>query len=326
MAQINYTDQTKGMLVGLAIGDALGVPFEFASFTPKKKYTGLLLENEGQIQFKWASVKIPPGSVSDDSEMTFALLRTLLCDELEYKVTNVTINYMKWANSGTSMMGRNTRALFHNVKTMRGYTNRYNKMMATSEVSQSNGSLMRCSPLIFLSTEEKMLTASNMDVNLSNPNDINRLCSSLYLQVLRKIYYGATREHIRTFLNSQLQEDLPEEVNDALTDALNDDFIRNVSTNKGWVCHAFSISLYAYLNYINYELAMKFIIADHPCSDTDTNACITGALMGCSLGYQKMMTESSTATNMTRLQKYFVANSRKHYGLEDLEQVLNMLK
>jgi len=43
---------------------------------------------------------------------------------------------------------------------------------------------------------------------------------------------------------------------------------------------------------------MQFVIADNPRSDTDTNAAITGGLLGAHLGYRRMMREPLVARNL----------------------------
>lgn len=72
-----------------------------------------------KIRFsKFHSLIIKPGSVSDDTKMSLALLRSLLSNDLKYDRDTVLINYMKWANS-ESMIGRNTRRLLKGVTTVR---------------------------------------------------------------------------------------------------------------------------------------------------------------------------------------------------------------
>jgi ADP-ribosylglycohydrolase len=334
-------DTLKGMFMGVALGDALGVPFEFKSFRVDSeigkpstlKYTGLLLEEDGMIQFQYQQTKILAGSVSDDTEMTIASFRSILQTQHHnggyvWNDVKAALQYMEWANSRPPMMGRNTRALFQGVKTMKGFASRQLKIFLGdfSNASQSNGSLMRCSPLVVISGFDNMLYFSDKDVDLSNPNDVNRTCSRIYLSVLKKIVDGnATRETIRTYLTSQLEATTIPEISTALNDALSEYFTRDVSINRGWVCHAFSIALYTYLHYDNFDSAMRFIILGHSRGDTDTNACIAGALIGASIGYAKMLAEENTSVNVSRLEKFFENSPRKKYGMRDLDELLAMV-
>ena len=63
-------DKIRGMLWGVALGDALGSPFEkYKTGIPLSQYNGKLIHNTG---------KYPPGKVTDDTEMTLTLARYLI--------------------------------------------------------------------------------------------------------------------------------------------------------------------------------------------------------------------------------------------------------
>jgi hypothetical protein len=134
-------DALRGMLWGAAIGDALGAPHEFRTGTPLRKYTGLLefpLVRQNQWQGRRVGVV---GQVSDDTEMGLALADALAAAR-RYDSDRVVEAYLAWANSKCPFMGRNTRALLHGVKTLRGYRGRYKKVVEDRPLwasSQSNG-------------------------------------------------------------------------------------------------------------------------------------------------------------------------------------------
>ena len=133
------TDKIKGILIGLALGDALGAPHEFKY--QKDVYTGKLIYEVRLFNRFHGETIFNVGSVTDDTEMTFALLRQIIKDG-DYVKDNVILAYEEWANHG-KMLGKNTRALFKGVKTVKGYQNRYEKIFSVpmGEWTQSNGSL-----------------------------------------------------------------------------------------------------------------------------------------------------------------------------------------
>lgn len=268
-------DKIKGMFIGHFLGDALGVPHEFKcnALTP---YTGRL-EHEGFIVSRFhGKMTIPIGSCSDDTAMTLCLLRSLLADN-GYNEINVCIKYMQWANSGTWVMGHNTKALFKGVKTYSGYLKRREKIAAT----QSNGALMRCTPLVLLPDNEAVIK----DAMLTNPDPVCIDCNLIYITCLRYILAGVDRHQL---LNLLLPLAQTVEVTNVIMEAYATK--RNISTMKGWCLHALWCALYVINSNMTYTEAMRFIITI-PNSDTDTNACIAGALLGAYYGYEQLSAE-----------------------------------
>lgn len=276
MDPVQYLDRIKGMFIGHFLGDALGVPHEFKcnALTP---YTGKL-EHEGFIINRFhGKMTIPVGSCSDDTAMTLCLLRQILKDN-EYNRVNVCMAYMTWANSGTWVMGINTKALFKGVKTFKGYEKRREKILPT----QSNGALMRCTPLVLLPDNTAVVT----DAMLSNPDIVCIDCNLIYITCLRYILIGTERKELLQILLPLAQTS---EVSEIIVSAANGE-MRNISTQKGWCLHALWCALYAINSDMTYTEAMKFIITI-PGSDTDTNACIAGALLGAYYGYDVLYQE-----------------------------------
>ena len=92
-------------------------------------------------------------------------------------------------------------------------------------------------------------------------------------------------EKIKNCLDTYKQITDENIVNQIITDIFNDKK-RDIVTPKGWVCSAFYICFETLLKNMNYQDSMDYII-NHKGSDTDTNAAITGALIGGMLGYKK---------------------------------------
>jgi len=226
VAQTMNTDEIKGMFAAFALCDALGSPNEFHR-SSSNAYTGKLEFQAFRFnRFEKETIYYDVGGVTDDTEMTLALLATI--EDGEYSRDSALAAYLKWANSGCPHLGKNTRVLFKGVKTVRGYTNRYNKMLQ-GEISQSNGSLIRCSPLILVHDWQ---TAAIEDCNLSNPNPINRGCSLIYLSWLYDILHRRDVDTDYFFL--EIEEEALTTIQDVLQEK-----DRDVSDrDKGWVLHA----------------------------------------------------------------------------------------
>lgn len=282
------------MFYGVAIGDAVALPFEFHGTTPHIPKSDLINTVPFSVKFREYSIKVNT-LISDDTEMTLALLNSIITNQ-NYDRSSAILAYEEFANNST-LAGKNTRAMFKGIKTVKGYQNRFNKLeIKDKEEKQSNGCLMRASPLILVDPKD-----IETDVYLSNPNKIALNCVNLFVLILKEIMKGKTREDIGTFCFQQL-DNLSEEVKQAVLDSKFTEYKRDISTKKGWVCNSLYIALYAFWHFNSFEEAMRFIV-NIPRSDTDTNCSIAGALFGAYLGVHKMKQEKYTSQNIEILKK-----------------------
>lgn len=317
-------DKIKGMLYALAIRDCCGIPFEFIRSKPKLEWTGLIYDVDITIPFRFHSTIMKAGSTSDDTEMSIALLNTIITHhskQLKYHKGEVLLSYMRWANQ-SNMLGRNTRKLLKGIKTIKGYNNRVEKMGDEMKESQSNGSLMRASPLALL-PDNILFT----DTDITNPNDVNRYCTLIFVTILKMLLDGKSKIECKEYYISQIiSNNLPKEVKESIQDSLEEKDTRNISgKNKGWVCNTFYIAFYTFWNYDSFEEAVEFVINQHPGSDTDTNCSICGALFGAWLGFEKLNLEPLTKQNITSMDNYW-KNSTSEYKLTpDLFERLSKL-
>lgn len=299
-------DKFIGGLYGVAIGDSLGSIFEFYNrSTPKLKWTGLLAEVPVTVQFQWHSMVLYPGSYTDDTEMSIQLLKSILEND-GYEQDKTIKKYLEWANLKGTPLGKNTRALMKGVTTVKGFKTRRAKI-DTSGV-ESNGSLMRCFPIVLLDDWRKV---SDMDVALTNDNDVNRECSIIYLTVARHIIFGEP-------LKFKCRQ---KSVRLAIKNAINN-VIVDVSYQKGWVVHALYVALITLFNADSYEDGMAFI-AKHflKNTDTDTIMAISGALLGSVYGFNKMNVEPLTSQNITRIDGYLETTERPSFDKDTLSGV-----
>ena len=339
-----YCDKIEGMLTGVALGDALGAPFEFRNSLPVTKYNGTLCyQNVMHSQFQGTRHMVI-GQATDDTEMTLTLAHSLIT-EGKYDKNKLILSYETWANSGNIGMGTNTRALFKGIKTIRGYNSRYSKAMAGTlkgmkydnlTLVQSNGSLMRCTPLALIPDEDEFLNAVKDDVYLTNPNPINYECNLIYLTAIRKLLAIDIDDNSKDTL-----ETIWNEVKDKITESHLIEVISNiengididVTISKGWVVHAFYCAMYCLyqlvLNQdtehdgnpkIKYQDLIDLIIRKG--GDTDTNAAIAGGMVGSFWGIGKMKLEDRTASNLEVLKN--ADSSLGDFPREDMYRPTNL--
>ena len=286
------TDKLEGMFYGCAVGDALGSPHEFKRFTRAEQYTGTIYLPI-IITSRWQGKKVGAiGQITDDTELTLILAGTIIKHK-GYNRDAVVLAYLGWANAKTPFLGRNTRHLFVGVKTLRGYQKRWDKQFlenpTIAENAQSNGCLMRCSPLALLSDWEK---AVELDCSLTNPNRVCVMSCKIYVGSLRDAFKGVPRAAI--FANAQARSEHKEV--SAVLEQVKRGEARDTTRLKGWVLHALYCAFSALLSGKSFHESMDWVIQKG--GDTDTNACIAGGLLGAVLGHEKMALELTTRTNI----------------------------
>ena len=325
-------DKIRGMLYGLALGDALGGPHEV--YRSPYVYTGRI-EHPIERNLQWQGKKISAiGQVTDDTEMTITLAWSLINNN-GYNRDQTILGYETWASQPKTMLGHTTRALFTGVKTVNGYEKRYQKALkgklkniprSTLTEVQSNGSLMRCSPFIVMPNYD----AITIDTNLTNPNSINLDVNYLYIATLQQL------AHINNDLNQvdQLYQWLQSSAQTAEVQQLFIDMANGVTRDvsgkdQGWVLHAFWCCL----------LSLRLIVAGYDFKqildtiilmggDTDTNGAIAGALLGSYFGYDQLSSNDVTANNieiMKSVTSEVTANGgwprAEQYTVSNLDQI-----
>lgn len=141
-------------LTGLAIGDALGVPFETLHFMSAK-----LAEWDGRFVASMGINTIQPerqaGEWSDDTIMATSLAASI-AEHSTYNPVAAAAAYVTWYDSGDHRgMGGNTRAALERLK------QGYHWVNAGLLHSEGNGSAMRSAP-IGLFYRNSLITAADM--------------------------------------------------------------------------------------------------------------------------------------------------------------------
>ncbi len=291
MEHSDFEDRVKGMIAFLAIGDALGCPHEF-KYQKDIKYSGKI----EHVPFIWNRFQgrkdLSLGQFSDDTEMTLTLARNLIRNKGKYDRNSVILDYLKWDNSGTPMRGKNTRALFDKITTISGYQGRFKKIFndtGQDTWTQSNGCLMRCSPLALL----KGFEAAVEDCAITNPHPVTKDACQVHIAALKAALLGKSKDGIQAEIRKVVQT---KEVREVIEEALEGKKQRDITKNKGWVLHGLYCALTSLFHFDDPREAMDWVIR-HPGSDTDTNGCICGSLLGAYYGFDYVMKDEITKEN-----------------------------
>jgi len=290
-------DAIKGLLWGVAIGDSLGAPHEFRTGRKLREYTGVL-QFPVIRQNQWQGRRIGVvAQISDDTEMAIALAAALV-ESRRFDRSRVAKAYMAWANSKCPFMGNNARALLHGVKTMRGYEGRYRKVYGgvhQDSWTQSNECLMRCAPIAAMGAAAD--AAARADCALTNPHPVCIDACQVYIRAALALGGGDAPEDVLMESPAWAETDL---IRNTLVEAGEPGSVRDVTGHsKGWVVHAVWCafrSLAVLAEHGTFEDAIDWVVRCD--GDTNTNACIAGALLGAALGYEGMDSERRTGANI----------------------------
>ncbi|WP_245175807.1 ADP-ribosylglycohydrolase family protein [Cupriavidus sp. AcVe19-6a] len=136
-----------GGLVGLLIGDSVGVPYEF--HTPDRLPKRALIEMVPPVDFPRAHSGVPPGTWSDDGAQALCLLASLMdCGRLS--LTDFADRLVQWLDDGYMAVDGYVFDVGNQTGEALGYLREGvspQETGGTSERDNGNGSLMRVLPL-----------------------------------------------------------------------------------------------------------------------------------------------------------------------------------
>lgn len=232
-------EQVKGMLYGLAVGDALGVPYEFR--------TRDMFTVDGMVGH--GTHDRPAGTWSDDTALTFATLHSLLAND--------------WRVDAADMLDRFRGWLYDGEFTPDGVV--FDCGLTCSEAIRSghgcdgvrdngNGSLMRIGPLaIRHQTDEAIRTASAV----THAHATSMAACVRLVRLLEDLAAGHRPQ----------------------VDARPRSMVRS----GGYVLDTLDAAVWCFTRSHDYRSAV--VMAVELGDDTDTTACVTGAMAGLWYGY-----------------------------------------
>lgn len=149
-------DRAAGVLLGQAIGDALGVPYEFETI----KLDGLAEMLGGGLG------NYRPGEWSDDTQMAVCIAQVLAdgLDPLSDEALNaVAWKFLGWWSSGPADIGNLTRAVLSDAAAHRGQIGRIMTEISEEHArsgSAGNGALMRTGVVGISALDDPVKTAA----------------------------------------------------------------------------------------------------------------------------------------------------------------------
>ena len=280
---------TEAMLMGIAVGDAMGVPYEFMTEEELKQETFDEMKGYGTYDQ-------PAGSFSDDSSMTFCLVESLINKE---SIEDTAKRFIKWknedywtANNETFDIGITTDIALSNIEN--GIA--IEKAAPNDERSNGNGALMRVMPLAFyvegLSMDERFALVEKYAGITHGHLRSHMACfilvefAALLIKWVKENGWGMKDKRRKKEFHAKATTQVANyfHANERFKDEIHHflPFIEaypgtiNEIKNSGYVVHSLELALYSFLIHNRYEMTIKRALWFG--GDTDTNASIAGGL------------------------------------------------
>ena len=279
MPENQMLNRAQGCLLGQIIGDSLGSLVEFkspadiAALYPR----GVRQMADGGV---WNTIA---GQPTDDSELALALARSMAASG-HYDAEAVVTAYGRWYESKPFDIGITTRQAL--APASRAPQDKAQAARRPADRnSQSNGSLMRVSPIgIWAITPEEAAAAAMADSALTHPNPVCATACGAYAAAINAGISGEDKQGmVRAALTiaqaSQLDNGV---IAEALFEAVSGKKPADFLYRQGWVVIALQNAFYHLMHTPGIEAALIQTVAEG--GDTDTNAAITGALLGAAQG------------------------------------------
>ena len=271
-------DRLEGGLLGLLIGDALGVPYEFhaAQDIPPTEQ----IDFEPPVGFNRTYEGTPAGTWSDDGAQALCLLASLLhCNALD--LGDFANRMVNWFRMG--YMAVDYRVFDIGITTARALERLDGKIPPelageNTPNSNGNGSLMRVLPLALWhrGSDAQLIEDAHRQSCVTHRHLRSQICCALYCLLGRRVLQSDSSpwENAVKVLRQHYQG--RKEWLDELDEHIQPD-AAIAPKGSGYVVDSLHAARYA-LAFEDYQTAVRWAISLG--NDTDTTACIVGGIIG----------------------------------------------
>ena len=159
-------ERIVGMIIGAAVGDALGSPVEFMS---REQITIKHGRVTGMIGGGWLGLR--PGQWTDDTAMMLCLLESLV-EKGEFDQKDVASRYLAWFRTRPISIGNTVRAALALMESERLEPEEAARRAyeGATEKEADNDTVMRCCPLAarFYEDDQKLIATSYLEARITH--------------------------------------------------------------------------------------------------------------------------------------------------------------
>ena len=291
-------DSALGCLLGACIGDAAGGTLEFQRLpAPDDVERAMSMSGGGFF-------RLAPGQITDDGELALSLADALSRSS-SFDIEAIARAYARWADSGPFDIGTTTRLSLASFRDPRGRAiseevgcSAAMKAAASQNCgrSKANGSLMRIAPLAVWGhrlPDDELARCAIEDSLLSHPNESCCLAVASYSIAAASLLRnpggrGEAFARAITWAEKNANDEVRQWLR-AAGDRAPVDFLSHI----GFVKIAFVNAFQHLVQESSYEKTVRETLRQG--GDTDTNACIAGALVGAATGASSIPTPMKAA-------------------------------
>lgn len=290
-------DRIRGVAVGAAVGDALGMPLEFGPPRPIDTFVHEMLPG-----------RIPAGSFTDDTEMALALAESLLAYR-PLDPTDLAQRFVAWLAGNPPDVGIHTASVLRRIARGEPWEQAATAVQTQKPDSAGNGSVMRCWPvaLAWWDDLDHLLADSVLQSRVTHPHPECNAGSAFVNAAIYHLLHGLAPE---IAIAQALDDvDVPVPLHTVIENAPHK--ARTALPNSGWVRHTLESAVWGLLTTDNFEDAVVNVV--NLGSDADTAGTVVGALAGAAYGFDAIPARWRTAVHGE-----FPLRSGRLWTLDDL--------
>ncbi len=284
--------KTASGLLGLCIGDALGVPVEFTSRAER-------IKSPVTSMLGYGTWDVPAGTWSDDSSLTFCLAESL-CNG--FSLDNIAKSFWRWYHEGYWTASGEVFDIGNTTfLAIADYQRGIPPMLAggKSENSNGNGSLMRILPMAYCYkklTFPELISRTHCCSCITHAHLRSQMACGIYVSIAIYLLEGEKPlqayekglEKIQTIYSASEYASEISHFNKVFSGEIAKLSVDEIQSS-GYVIHTLEASLWCLLNSSSYpEAVLKAVNLG---GDTDTTAAVTGGLAGIYYGIENIPTE-----------------------------------
>jgi len=281
-------------LLGTAVGDALGVPFEtkLVNYQP-------LLDWDGKTYLGSVHHKLLPGQFSDDTQMSLEVAESLINNK-GFNPDDLAARYVEWIMSGRARgWGKTTMAAVQNLLA--------GKHWSESGIANSygNGTAMRAAPfgVWFRNDIKSLVEIVKIDSAITHVSE-EAEAGALVIALAAAMASNHDTEKVNERIWEYLPDSKVKSSIYSLTSLVEAEHISpltalSVLGTKADVRQTVPSAMYCFLRFDNYHEAVETAIRAG--GDTDTTAAIVGALFGAQLGMKAIDPQFYSVEQFDRL-------------------------
>lgn len=286
MMNKTINETVKSVMIGHAVGDALGVPVEFCSREE-------LLEKPVTDMVGYGVYDVPAGAWSDDTSMSLCALDALRREDWRWE--HIMANFIAWLEKGEySPIGEcfdvGRGCLDAILSYCRGGGNALS-CGGVGEYSNGNGSLMRIHPFVLYAYANRLpldeqLALVDDGSKMTHAHERSRLACLIYTFVLDSLLRDPSKDAVRQGLKAAV-EHLGEWGEMTHYKRLFEGDIASLQSrdikSSGYVVDTLEAALWCLLTTESYKECVNRAV--NLGGDSDTTAAVAGGLAGALYGY-----------------------------------------